>query len=112
VRAAATSKLGRTPFSNCSAVEEIIEIVPRFFPPARRIGQRLHGGSLQPVVQTVDWIDRVDARRKRLATGPRRRFPHPLQPAAIRGTDIRVAAPLRVLAKGSGDTFVGLNRRR
>ena len=101
------------PFSNSSPVEGIEEAIRGFYDPKKKIslyvfGDEYSGGKMQPVVDTVNRINRAASdgtRRVRIhAVG----FPTVVSdPRGITG--VRFATLMRVLCQQNGGTFVGLN---
>lgn len=106
------------PFSNSSPVEGITEAIRRFATPNHRIslyvfGDEFSRGSLQPVVEEVDRLNRADVAGNRRVRIHGIGFPTQFARAGIaQATGIRFAALMRVLAERNGGTFVGLNDYR
>jgi hypothetical protein len=105
-------------FSNSSPVEGITAAIRTFYDPDKKIslyvfGDEFSGGSIQPVVESVDRINRATkdgSRRVRIhAVG----FPVVMDNTNKRGnTGERFATLMRILCQKNGGTFVGLNSTR
>jgi hypothetical protein len=105
-------------FSNSSPVEGITAATRTFYDPDKKIslyvfGDEFSGGSIQPVVESVDRINRATkdgSRRVRIhAVG----FPVVMDNTNKRGnTGERFATLMRILCQKNGGTFVGLNSTR
>jgi hypothetical protein len=105
-------------FSNSSPVEGITEAIRRFYAGDKKIslyifGDEYSGGAMQPVVDTVDRLNRSGGsghRRVRIhAVG----FPVVMDRTDRRGnTGERFATLMRILCQRNGGTFVGLNSAR
>ncbi len=105
-------------FSNSSPVEGITAAIRTFYAPDRKIslyvfGDEFSGRRIQPVIDTVDRINKRTqngARRVRIhAVG----FPVVMERTDARGnTGERFATLMRVLCRRNGGTFVGLNTTR
>ncbi len=105
-------------FSNSSPVEGITEAIRTFASPSRKIslyifGDEFSGNVIQPVIDTVDRLNRADkngSRRVRIhAVG----FPVVMQTTNKRGnTGERFAVLMRAICQRNGGTFVGLNTTR
>ena len=105
-------------FSNSSPVEGIEAAIRTFYAPDKKIslfvfGDEFSGNAIQPVIDTVDRINRVakdGTRRVRIhAVG----FPVMLRDQVGRGnTGERFATLMRILSQKNGGTFVGLNNTR
>ena len=105
-------------FSNSSPVEGITAATRTFYDPDKKIslyvfGDEFSGSSIQPVVESVDRINRATkdgSRRVRIhAVG----FPVVMDKTNKRGnTGERFATLMRILCQKNGGTFVGLNSTR
>lgn len=105
-------------FSNSSPVEGITAATRIFYDPDKKIslyvfGDEFSGSSIQPVVESVDRINRATkngSRRVRIhAVG----FPVVMDRTNQRGnTGERFATLMRILCQKNGGTFVGLNSTR
>jgi len=105
-------------FSNSSPVEGITAATRTFYDPDKKIslyvfGDEFSGSSIQPVVETVDRINRATkdgSRRVRIhAVG----FPVVMDKTNRRGnTGERFATLMRILCQKNDGTFVGLNSTR
>ena len=105
-------------FSNSSPVEGITAATRTFYDPDKKIslyvfGDEFSGSSIQPVVESVDRINRATkngSRRVRIhAVG----FPVVMDRTNQRGnTGERFATLMRILCQKNGGTFVGLNSTR
>jgi hypothetical protein len=103
------------PFSNSSPVEGITTAIRRFYDPNKKIslyvfGDEFSGDDMQPVIDTVDRLNRAGAdgtRRVRIhAVG----FPTLVEGTrGIGVTGQRFATLMRILCEKNGGTFVGLN---
>jgi hypothetical protein len=106
------------PFSNSSPVEGITAAIRTFYDPKKKIslyvfGDEFSGEKIQPVVDTVDRLNRATrdgVRRVRIhAVG----FPVMVEdPRGIGDTGRRFATLMRTLCQRNGGTFVGLNTTR
>ena len=106
------------PFSNSSPVEGIDRAIRDFYATDKKIslyvfGDEFSGNRIQPVIDTVDRIN------KRTKDGSRRvrihavGFPVVMAKTRMRGnTGERFATLMRVLCRKNGGTFVGLNTYR
>jgi hypothetical protein len=105
-------------FSNSSPVEGITAAIRRFYAADKKIslyvfGDEFSGSAIQPVIDTVDSINRSGkdgSRRVRIhAVG----FPVVMEKTRTAGnTGERFATLMRVLCQKNGGTFVGLNSTR
>jgi hypothetical protein len=105
-------------FSNSSPVEGITEAVQRFYAMDKKVslyifGDEYSGGAIQPIVDTVDRLNRSGmsgTRRVRIhAVG----FPVVMDRTRQPGnTGERFATLMRILCQRNGGTFVGLNSTR
>jgi hypothetical protein len=105
-------------FSNSSPVEGITAAIRRFYAADKKIslyvfGDEFSGSTIQPVIDTVDSINRSGkdgSRRVRIhAVG----FPVVMEKTRTAGnTGERFATLMRVLCQKNGGTFVGLNSTR
>jgi hypothetical protein len=105
-------------FSNSSPVEGITAAIRTFYDPDKKIslyvfGDEFSGSGIQPVVESVDRINRATkdgSRRVRIhAVG----FPVVMDKTNRRGnTGERFATLMRILCQKNGGTFVGLNSTR
>jgi hypothetical protein len=105
-------------FSNSSPVEGITAAIRRFYAADKKIslyvfGDEFSGSAIQPVIDTVDSINRSGkdgTRRVRIhAVG----FPVVMEKTRKAGnTGERFATLMRVLCQKNGGTFVGLNSTR
>jgi hypothetical protein len=105
-------------FSNSSPVEGITAATRTFYDADKKIslyvfGDEFSGSSIQPVVESVDRINRAakdGSRRVRIhAVG----FPVVMDKTNKRGnTGERFATLMRILCQKNGGTFVGLNSTR
>ena len=105
-------------FSNSSPVEGITEAIRRFYAMDKKVslyifGDEYSGGAMQPIVETVDRLNRYGAgghRRVRIhAVG----FPVVMDRTSQPGnTGERFATLMRILCQRNGGTFVGLNSAR
>jgi hypothetical protein len=105
-------------FSNSSPVEGITAAIRTFYDPDKKIslyvfGDEFSGSDIQPVVESVDRINRATkdgSRRVRIhAVG----FPVVMDKTNQRGnTGERFATLMRILCQKNGGTFVGLNSTR
>jgi Skp family chaperone for outer membrane proteins len=105
-------------FSNSSPVEGITAAIRAFYSPDKKIslyvfGDEFSGNTIQPVIDTVDSINRAGkdgSRRVRIhAVG----FPVVMEKTSRAGnTGERFATLMRVLCQKNGGTFVGLNSTR
>ena len=105
-------------FSNSSPVEGITAAIRTFYSTDKKIslyvfGDEFSGHRIQPVIDTVDRIN------KRTKDGSRRvrihavGFPVVMAKTSVRGnTGERFATLMRVLCRKNGGTFVGLNTYR
>ena len=106
------------PFSNSSPVEGITAAISTFYSPDKKIslyvlGDEFSGDAIQPVVDTVDRLNKEDkdgSHRVRIhAVG----FPTVMQQTNVPGnTGERFATLMRALCQKNGGTFVGLNSTR
>lgn len=105
-------------FSNSSPVEGIEVAIRSFYAPDKKIslyvfGDEFSGGAMQPVIDTVDRINRAAAdgtRRVRIhAVGFPTVMTFTRQPG---NTGQRFATLMRILCHKNGGTFVGLNSVR
>lgn len=102
-------------FSNSSPVEGITAAVRTFYDPGKRIslyvfGDEFTGNSISHVIDTVDTINREDAKGDRLVRIHAVGFPVQFaQRPGQQGTGIRFATLMRELTYRNGGTFVGLN---
>ena len=102
------------PFSNSSPVEGITKAISNFYRPGRKIslylfGDEFTGRSIQRVLDTVDQINRADAKGERLVRIHGIGFPTPFSQHPKRRTGERFAILMRELCARNGGTFVGLN---
>jgi hypothetical protein len=105
-------------FSNSSPVEGITAAIRTFYDSDKKIslyvfGDEFSGSGIQPVVESVDRINRASkdgSRRVRIhAVG----FPVVMDKTNKRGnTGERFATLMRILCQKNGGTFVGLNSTR
>lgn len=105
-------------FSNSSPVEGITEAIRRFYAMDKKVslyifGDEYSGGAMQPIVETVDRLNRSGmsgTRRVRIhAVG----FPVVMDRTRQPGnTGERFATLMRALCQRNGGTFVGLNSAR
>ena len=105
-------------FSNSSPVEGITAAARTFYDPDKKIslyvfGDEFSGSSIQPVIESVDRINRATkdgSRRVRIhAVG----FPVVMERTNQRGnTGERFATLMRILCQKNDGTFVGLNSTR
>jgi hypothetical protein len=118
-RRAIISKLaGWQAFSNSSPVEGITEAIRAFYAGDKKIslyifGDEFSGAAMQPVIQTIDRLNRVSrdgTQRVRIhAVG----FPVVMEQTDGRGNSgERFATLMRALCQRNGGTFVGLNSIR
>ena len=102
-------------FSNSSPVEGINKAIGVFYSPNRAIslyvfGDEFTGRSIDDVVDTVDKINRVNARGDRLVRIHSVGFPVQfVRPINQQTTGVRFATLMRILSERNGGTFVGLN---
>lgn len=104
-------------FSNSSPVEGLTTAIRTFYDPNKKIsiyvlGDEFSGVAMQPVIDTIDRINREDetgTRRVRIhALG----FPVMFQDDLLilnRSTGVRFATLMRALCERNGGAFVGLN---
>ena len=105
-------------FSNSSPVEGITAAIRKFYAAEKKIslyviGDEFSGTAMQPVINTVDHINRAGkdgTRRVRIhAVG----FPVVMDKTTRAGnTGERFATLMRALCQKNGGTFVGLNSTR
>ncbi|MEM9301583.1 MAG: VWA domain-containing protein [Pseudomonadota bacterium] len=109
---------GWNAFSNSSPVEGITKAISTFYAPDKKIslyvfGDEFTGRSISNVVETVDKINREDARGNRLVRIHAVGFPVQfMRPPSLQNTGLRFASLMRVLCEKNGGTFVGLNSFR
>jgi len=105
-------------FSNSSPVEGIEAAIRTFYSPDKKIslyvfGDEFSGGAMQPVIETVERINRAATdgkRRVRIhAVGSPTVMEFTRQPG---NTGERFATLMRILCQQNGGTFVGLNNTR
>ncbi len=105
-------------FSNSSPVEGITKAIGRFYKPDTKIsvyvfGDDFSGRSIQDVIETVDRINREDARGERLVRVHTVGFPVWFTaPRNQQASVERFATLMRILAEKNGGTFIGLNAHR
>ena len=103
------------PFSNSSPVEGITKAISTYYRPGRKIslyvfGDEFSGRSIQRVLDTVDRINRADAKGERLVRIHGIGFPVQFaNPPRYQDTGIKFAILMRELCARNGGTFVGLN---
>ena len=104
-------------FSNSSPVEGITAAIRTFYAGDKKIslyvfGDEFSGDDMQPVIETVDQINKADnggSRRVRIhAVG----FPTMMDDPRMGNTGERFATLMRILCQRNGGTFVGLNTTR
>jgi hypothetical protein len=102
-------------FSNSSPVEGITKAIRTFYDPGKKIslyvfGDEFTGNSIAQVVDTVDRINRTDARGNRLVRIHAVGFPVQfIRAPHLQTTGIRFATLMRELTFRNGGTFVALN---
>ena len=102
-------------FSNSSPVEGIEAAIRAFHDPGKKIsifvfGDEFTGDSITQVVDTVDRINRSNARGERLVRIHAVGFPVQfIRAPHLQTTGIRLATLMRELTYRNGGTFVGLN---
>lgn len=106
---------GWSVFSNSSPVEGIEAAIRTFAAPDKKIsiyvfGDEFTGQSITQVIDTVDRINRADAKGNRLVRIHAVGFPTQFSRAPhLQGTGIRFATLMRELTRRNGGTFVALN---
>ena len=102
-------------FSNSSPVEGITKAIRTFYDPGKKIslyvfGDEFTGNSIAQVVDTVDRINRTDAKGNRLVRIHAVGFPVQfIRAPHLQTTGIRFATLMRELTFRNGGTFVALN---
>ncbi len=102
-------------FSNSSPVEGIEAAIRAFWSPDRKIslyvmGDEFTGDSIDAVIQSVDRLNRRDARGERKVRIHAIGFPTVLDQSAFpETTGIRFATLMRLLCERNGGAFVALN---
>ncbi len=102
-------------FSNSSPVEGITKAISTYYRPGRKIslyvfGDEFSGRSIQRVVETVDRINRANAKGERLVRIHGVGFPVLFAlPPRYQETGIKFSILMRELCARNGGTFVGLN---
>ena len=102
-------------FSNSSPVEGITKAIRTFYDPGKKIslyvfGDEFTGNSIAQVVDTVDRINRADAKGNRLVRIHAVGFPVQfIRAPHLQTTGIRFATLMRELTFRNGGTFVALN---
>ncbi len=105
-------------FSNSSPVEGITAAIQTFHKPGKKIsifvfGDEFTGDSIARVIDTVDRINRTNARGERLVRIHAVGFPVQfIRAPHLQTTGIRFATLMRELTYRNGGTFVGLNSFR
>jgi hypothetical protein len=105
-------------FSNSSPVEGITTAIQTFHKPGKKIsifvfGDEFTGDSIAQVIDTVDRINRTNARGERLVRIHAVGFPVQfIRAPHLQTTGIRFATLMRELTYRNGGTFVGLNSFR
>ena len=105
-------------FSNSSPVEGITAAIQTFHKPGKKIsifvfGDEFTGESIARVIDTVDRINRTNARGERLVRIHAVGFPVQfIRAPHLQTTGIRFATLMRELTYRNGGTFVGLNSFR
>jgi hypothetical protein len=105
-------------FSNSSPVEGITAAIQTFYATDKKIslyvfGDEFSGNRMQPVIDTVERINRADRSGRRRVRIHAVGFPVVMEKTSRRGnTGERFATLMRVLCQKNGGTFVGLNSTR
>lgn len=107
-----------TPFSNSSPVEGITRAISTFYSPDKKIslyvfGDEFTGGSIQPVLNAVDKINRIGPDGKRLVRIHAVGFPVMFQQdPRLQESGDRFATLMRLMCDQHGGTFIGLDSTR
>jgi len=105
-------------FSNSSPVEGITAAIQTFYATDKKIslyvfGDEFSGNRMQPVIDTVDRINRADRSGRRRVRIHAVGFPVVMEKTNLQdNTGNRFATLMRVLCQNNGGTFVGLNSTR
>lgn len=114
-RAILTRLISWQAFSNSSPVEGITEAIRTFYAPDKKIslyvfGDEFSGRAIQPVIDTVDRLNRSSSRGGRRVRIHAVGFPVVMERGGPPGnTGERFATLMRALCRKNGGTFVGLN---
>ena len=106
------------PFSNSSPVEGINQAIRDFYAADKKIslyvfGDEFSGGAIQPVIDSVDRINKPTGGGRRQVRIHAVGFPVVMEKTRQLGnTGQRFATLMRILCQRNGGTFVGLNSTR